>query len=115
MALGVSVRVRPGKDELMARKPRKPAPKKPARRAAKKKPTASAAPVRQPILVRVGSSQPDVMAMDAGLGLLTTVEIALSSWEAFSDNDEAMALRVTIEQAMKLLRPVREAINELPA
>ena len=87
----------------MARKLKKPAAKKPARRAAKKK----------PIVVRVGAGRPDVDAMDAGLDLLATIDLALSSHEAFSDRDEAMALRGAVIQAMRLLRPVREAINEL--
>ena len=93
---------------------RKPAAKKPARRAAKKKPIASAVPKRPPLVVRVGSAPPDIIAMDAGLGLVTTIEIAMSSREAWGDgNEDIMALRDALTQAMRLLRPVREAINEL--
>jgi hypothetical protein len=52
--------------------------------------------------------------MEAGLDPLVAIELALSSREAFSDRDEAMALRGAVAQAMRLLRPVREAINDLP-
>lgn len=88
---------------------KKPAAKKPARRAAKKKPTASIVIERQPLVM----AGPDLDMMDAGLDLLATVELALSSREAFSDRDEAMVLRGALLQAMKLIRPVRDKINEL--
>ncbi len=119
----------------MARKPKKkPAAKKSARRAAKK-PTASAAPVRQPRVVRDGSSRPDVDAMDAGLGLsmkadhsktaaaaedviscvmgnLDILDMALSSDEAWPLNVriEIYAVRSALGQIGRMLKPLSSRI-----
>jgi len=99
------------------------AKKRPARKVARKsvqKPGAHASrqvapPPRVILFDPLQSGRPDIDAMDAGLDVLLTVEIALSSDETWSDRQEVMALRGAIVQAMRLLRPVREQINALAA
>lgn len=72
--------------------------------------------ISQPIMVadddQPRTRKPSIDKMDAGMDLLITAETAMHA-QGYLDGDTITAIRGTIGQAIKLLSPVREAVNRL--